>query len=234
MGDFGAALSTAIQLIIHLNHDLVEIILLSFQVSLGALVLGSIVGLLLGAALAVVRFRGRSLVIAGLNASMGVPSVVVGLVVYLLLSRSGPLGSWGLLFTPTAMVIAQCILVTPTVAAITRQTVEDLHEEYHEALCSFGSGPLRVVSTLLWDARFSLVTAILAGYARAVEDVGAVIIVGGNINHYTRVMTTAIALQTSKGELPLAMALGMVLLVLALGVYVLAQLMRDVAFRRYA
>jgi len=234
MGDFGAAFVTAFDLIIHLDHDLVEIIELTFRVSLGALVLGSLVGLVLGAAIAVLRFRGKSMVIAVLNASMGIPSVVVGLIVYLLFSRSGPLGSWGLLFTPSAMIIAQWILVTPTIAAITRQTIADLHQQYDEQLRSFDSGRMQTMRTLLWDGRFSLVTAVLAGYARAVEDVGAVMIVGGNINHYSRVMTTAIALETSKGDLPLAVALGIILLVLALGVYIVAQVIRDAAYRRYA
>jgi len=234
MGDFGAAMTTAIHLIFHMDHDLLEIILLSFRVSLGALTLSCLVGLPLGAAVAVLRFPGRTLVTAVLNAAMGLPPVVVGLAVYLMLSRSGPLGGWGLLFTPSAMVIAQWILITPIVAALTRQTVADLHQEYDEQLRSFGSGRLRTMLTLLWDGRFSLVTVMLAGFGRAVAEVGAVIIVGGNINHYTRVMTTTIALETSKGDLPLAIALGMILLSLALGINLMAQLVRDAAFKRYA
>lgn len=234
MGDLAQAFLTALDLIVHLNHDLLEIVLLSFQVSLSALALGCVVGLVFGAAIAVTRFPGKGFLIAVLNASMGTPSVVVGLVVYLLLSRSGPLGQWGLLFTPSAMIVAQWILVTPTIAAVTRQTVADLHREYDEQLRSFGTSRMRAMGTLLWDGRFSLVTAILAGYARAVEDVGAVIIVGGNINHYSRVMTTTIALETSKGNLSLAVALGIVLLVLAFGINLLLQLVRDVAFKHYA
>ncbi len=233
MDDLTAALFTAIDLILHLNRDLLEIILLSFRVSLSAVALACAIALPLGAAVAVLRFPGRALVIAVLNAAMGLPPVVVGLVVYLLLSRSGPLGVWGLLFTPTAMVIAQCVLITPIVAALTRQTVADLHREYDEQLRSFGTGRLRTMLTLLWDGRFSLLTAVLAGFGRAIAEVGAVIIVGGNINHYTRVMTTTIALETSKGDLPLAVALGIILVTLALGINLLAQVVRDAAFRRY-
>lgn len=233
MGDLGSAFLTAIELIRHLDHDLLEIILLSFQVSLSAVVLSCLVGLPLGAAVAVLRFPGRAVVIAVLNAAMGLPPVVVGLVIYLLLSRSGPLGNFGMLFTPGAMVVAQWALITPIIAALTRQTVADLHQEYDEQLRSFGTGRLRTMLTLLWDGRFSLVTAVLAGFGRAIAEVGAVIIVGGNINHYTRVMTTTIALETSKGDLPLAVALGIILISLALGINLLAQVVRDAAFRRY-
>lgn len=233
MGDLGTAFLTAIELIRHLDHDLLEIILLSFQVSLSAVVLSCLVGLPLGASVAVLRFPGRSVVIAVLNAAMGLPPVVVGLVIYLLLSRSGPLGNLGMLFTPGAMVVAQWALITPIIAALTRQTVADLHQEYDEQLRSFGTGRLRTMLTLLWDGRFSLVTAVLAGFGRAIAEVGAVIIVGGNINHYTRVMTTTIALETSKGDLPLAVALGIILISLALGINLLAQVIRDAAFRRY-
>ena len=212
MNDFGEAFATAFNLIAALNPDLVEIVALSLQISLSAVAIAALIGLPLGAAVAVFRFPGRGLVITLLNALMGLPPVVVGLLVYLLLSRAGPLGEFGLLFTPTAMVIAQCILVTPLIAALARQTVADLHEEYAEQLRSLGVGPLRAIPTLLWDGRYSLLTAVLAGFGRASAEVGAVLIVGGNINHVTRVMTTTIALETSKGNLALALGLGIILL----------------------
>jgi tungstate transport system permease protein len=169
---------------------------------------------------------GREGVIVLLNALMGLPPVVVGLVVYLLLSRSGPLGFLGLLFTPTAMIIAQTILVTPIIAALTRQTIENLWDEYHDELTAMNVGPFRRVTTLIWDGRFSLVVTLLAGFGRAAAEVGAIIIVGGNINGYTRTMTTAIALETSKGDLPLAMGLGAVLIVIVIMVNALAWLAR--------
>jgi tungstate transport system permease protein len=234
MGDLGTSLLTAIHLIFHLNHDLVQIIVLTFQVNLVAAVLGCLVAFPLGAAVAVLRFPGRRVAIALLNAGMSLSGVVIGLVVYLMLSRSGPLGGWGLLFSPSAMVIAQLIMVTPIVAALTYQTVADCHQKYDEQLRSFGAGHLRMMFTLLWDVRFSLVTAALAGFGRALAEVGTVMIVGGNINHYTRVMTTAIALETTKGDLPLAMALGMILLGLTLIVTLLAEVVRGIAGRRYA
>jgi tungstate transport system permease protein len=234
MGDLGTSILTAIHLIFHLNHDLVEIIVLTFQVNLLAAALGCLVAFPLGAAVAVLRFPGRGVVIALLNAGMSLSGVVIGLVVYLMLSRSGPLGGWGLLFSPTAMVIAQWIMVTPIVAALTYQTVADCHQKYDEQLRSFGAGHLRMMFTLLWDTRFSLVTAALAGFGRALAEVGTVMIVGGNINHYTRVMTTAITLETTKGNLPLAVALGMVLLGLTVVVTLLAELVRGVAGKRYA
>jgi tungstate transport system permease protein len=209
---FNDAFITAFDLITSLNPDLVEIVALSLQISLSAVAIAALIGLPLGAAVAVFRFPGRGLVITLLNALMGLPPVVVGLLVYLLLSRAGPLGEFGLLFTPTAMVIAQCILVTPLIAALARQTVADLHEEYAEQLRSLGVGPLRAIPTLLWDGRYSLLTAVLAGFGRASAEVGAVLIVGGNINHVTRVMTTTIALETSKGNLALALGLGIILL----------------------
>ncbi len=231
MSDFGQAFAAAYELLIGFDPALVEIVGLSLHVSLLAVLLATLIGLPLGAALAVTRFPGRGLLVAVLNAFMGLPPVVVGLVVYILLSRAGPLGELGLLFTPTAMVIAQCVLVTPIIAALSRQTVEDLYEEYREHLESLGVGSLGMVATLIWDGRFSLVTAILAGFGRASAEVGAVIIVGGNINHVTRVMTTAIALETSKGDLTLALGLGMVLLLIALSVNVLALGARRAALR---
>jgi tungstate transport system permease protein len=208
---------------------LTEIILLSLRVSLSALALASLIALPAGAALAVARFPGRRAVVVLLNAGMGLPPVVVGLVAYLLLSRSGPLGALGILFTPAAMILAQALLISPIVAALTRQVVEDLWDEYEEELRSLGVRPARALWTLLWDARHRLVTAILAGFGRATAEVGAVLIVGGNIAHVTRVMTTTIALETSRGELSLALALGLVLMLLSLAVNAAAYLAGDVA-----
>ena len=218
MQDISAAIGLAFSLIVSGDAELAEIVLLSLQISLSAVALAALVGMPLGAALALFRFRGRGALVVVLNALMGLPPVVVGLFVYLMLSRAGPLGELGLLFTPSAMVIAQAILVTPIIAALTRQTVEDLYSEYIEQLRSLGVGPLRAIPTLLWDGRFSLLTAVLAGFGRAAAEVGAVIIVGGNINHVTRVMTTTIALETSKGYLGLALGLGFVLLLIVVAV----------------
>lgn len=233
MQDFSAAFATAIDLIFRLDRELVGIVALSLRVSLSAVALATLIGLPLGAALALVRFPGRGAVVAILNALMGLPPVVVGLVVYLLLSRAGPLGPLGLLFTPAAMIVAQAILVTPIIAALSRQTVADLYVEYEEQLRSLDVGPLRAVPTLLWDGRFSLLTAVLAGFGRASAEVGAVIIVGGNIEGVTRVMTTTIALETSKGDIPLALGLGLILIVLAVGINAAATSVRDLAARRY-
>ncbi len=216
MDELAAAFATALGLITALDADLVEIVGLSLRVSLTAVVLAAGVGLPLGAGVALVRFPGRGAIAALLDALMGLPPVVIGLLVYLMLSRAGPLGVFGLLFTPSAMIIAQCLLITPIIAALTRQVIEDLWAEYSEQLRSLGSTRLRAVPTLLWDGRHTLVTVILAGFGRALAEVGAVMIVGGNIDHATRVMTTAIALETSKGNLVLALALGMVLLALSL------------------
>lgn len=229
MQDLAAAFSTALALVASLDPDLVEIVLLSLAVSLTAVALASLLGLPLGAAVALFRFPGRRGVAVLLNALMGLPPVVVGLIVYLLLSRSGPLGVFGLLFTPTAMIIAQTILIAPIVAALARQVIEDLWGEYGEQLRSLGATPGRAVWTLLWDGRFSLVTAVLAGFGRAAAEVGAVMIVGGNIDHVTRVMTTAIALETSKGDLALALGLGLILIALALAINGAAFLLRDAA-----
>lgn len=214
----GEAFATALQLIANLDSDLLEIVGLSLRVSLSAVLLAALIGMPLGALVAVLRFPGRGVIVALLNTSMGLPPVVVGLLVYLLLSRAGPLGEWGLLFTPTAMIFAQCLLVTPLIAALTRQTVSDLYSEYQEQLASLGVSKLGAIPTLLWDGRFSLLTALLAGFGRASAEVGAVIVVGGNINHVTRVMTTTIALETSKGNLALALGLGVILLALALAI----------------
>jgi len=197
---------------------LYAIVRLSLVVSLAAVAIASLVGMPLGALLALARFPGRSAVIVFVNACMGLPPVVVGLSVFLLLSRSGPLGSLGILFTPQAMVIAQAILVAPIIAALTRQTIEDMWSEYRDELTAMGVGPGRRVAALLWDARFALVTTLLAGFGRAAAEVGAVMIVGGNIDGFTRTMTTAIALETSKGDLPLAIGLGAVLMTIVLGI----------------
>jgi tungstate transport system permease protein len=210
-----------------------QIVALSLQVSLAAVLLATAIGLPLGAAVAVGRFRGRRAVIVLLNALMGLPPVVVGLAVYLLLSRAGPLGSLGLLFSPGAMVIAQTVLITPIIAALARQAIEDAWREYEEQLRSLGAHGLGAALTLLWDTRFSLVTAVLAGLGRASAEVGAVMIVGGNIDGVTRVMTTAIALETSKGDLPLALGLGVVLIAIVLALNAAAMLVRDAAQRRY-
>lgn len=209
---------SAWQLIVSGDGTLYSIVRLSLAVSLSAVFLAAFAGLPLGALLALTRFPGRSAIVVLLNAFMGLPPVVVGLAVYLLLSRSGPLGDLGILFTPTAMVIAQAILITPIIAALARQTIEDLWVEYRDELSAMDVGPLGRMTTLLWDARFSLLTALLAGFGRAAAEVGAVMIVGGNIEGFTRTMTTAIALETSKGNLPLAMGLGLVLVSLVLAI----------------
>ena len=215
-------LESALNLVLTADPALIAIVRLSLLVSLSAVFFAALIGMPLGALIALSRFPGREASIVLLNALMGLPPVVVGLAVYLLLSRSGPLGAYGLLFTPTAMVIAQTILVAPIIAALTRQTIEDLWVEYRDELTAMHVGPLGRVATLLWDARFSLTTALLAGFGRAAAEVGAIIIVGGNIDGFTRTMTTAIALETSKGDLPLAMGLGLVLIVLIVVVNALA------------
>ena len=218
MTDISQAFVTALQLLVSLDANLLNIVGLSLKISLSAVALAVLIGLPLGAGLALFKFPGRSAVVIFLNALMGLPPVVVGLVVYLFLSRSGPLGVFGLLFTPTAMIIAQAILVTPIIAALTRQVVADLWVEYAEQMRSLGAGPLKAIPALLFDARFTLVTAVLAGFGRASAEVGAVMIVGGNIDHVTRVMTTAIALEVSKGDLALALGLGIVLISLSLAI----------------
>src|SRR5712671_4104461 len=227
------ALSAALALLIGFDAKLIEIVLLSLSVSLSAVAIAALLGLPLGAAIAVGRFRGRQSVIVLLNALMGLPPVVVGLLVYLLLSRAGPLGELGLLFTPGAMVLAQTVLILPIIAALARQALEDAWREYEEQLRSLGAEGLQAALTLLWDARFSLVTAVLAGLGRASAEVGAVMIVGGNIDGVTRVMTTAIALETSKGDLPLALGLGTVLIAIVLALNAAAQLIKDAAQRRF-
>ena len=227
------AIRAAVGLITSGDATLGEIVLLSLSVSLSAVALATLLGLPLGAAIAVGRFPGRRAIIVLLNALMGLPPVVVGLVVYLLLSRAGPLGELGLLFTPSAMVIAQTILILPIIAALCRQSVEDAWREYEEQLRSLGAKGVGAALTVLWDIRFSLLTAVLAGLGRASAEVGAVMIVGGNIDGVTRVMTTTIALETSKGDLPLALGLGMVLMAIVLALNAAAYLVKEAAQRRY-
>jgi tungstate transport system permease protein len=214
--------TSALQLVLTGDPALFAIVRLSLLVSLCAVLLAALIGVPFGALIALTSFRGRETIIVVLNALMGLPPVVVGLAVYLALSRSGPLGEFGLLFTPAAMVVAQTILVAPIIAALSRQTVEDLWVEYRDELAAMNVGPARRIATLIWDARFSLITALLAGFGRAAAEVGAIIIVGGNIEGFTRTMTTAIALETSKGDLPLAVGLGVVLIAIVIIINALA------------
>lgn len=215
MGDIANGMAQAFWLIVALDPDLFEIILLSLQVTLTAVVIASFLGIPMGAWLAVNRFRFRRITIAILNAMMGLPPVVVGLIVYILLSRSGPFGVLGLLFTPTAMIIAQVIIITPLIASISHQAIRDLWAEYHDLLISLNTSKWQRITTLVFDAKRSLLTASLAGFGRAIGEVGAIMIVGGNIDHVTRVLTTAIALETGKGDFAFALALGFVLILLA-------------------
>jgi tungstate transport system permease protein len=218
--------ASALQLVLTGDPTLLAIVRLSLIVSLSAVAIAALIGIPFGAFIALTRFRGREGVIVLLNTLMGLPPVVAGLAVYLLLSRSGPLGSLGLLFTPSAMVVVQTILVTPIIAALARQTIEDLWAEYRDELTAMNVGPLTRVLTLIWEGRFSLVVALLAGFGRAAAEVGAIIIVGGNIDGFTRTMTTAIALETSKGNLPLAIGLGMVLITIVVVINACAWLLR--------
>ncbi|MBX6392119.1 MAG: ABC transporter permease [Burkholderiales bacterium] len=233
MNEISLAFSQAAALIAQFDPTLLEIVLLSLRVSLSAVAIAALIGLPLGAAIAVARFPGRNAIIVILNALMGLPPVVAGLLIYLLLSRAGPLGELGLLFTPTAMIIAQAFLITPIIAALARQAIEDAWLEYRDQLRSLGASTLSAAFTLLWDTRFSLLTAVLAGFGRAAAEVGAVMIVGGNIAGVTRVMTTAIALETSKGDLPLALGLGMILMTLVLTLNAAVYLTKEAAQRRY-
>ncbi len=232
MTDFSDAFGAALGLVLGFDADLAEIVGLSLRISFLAVAIATAVGLPVGAAIALYRFPGRAAMLVAMNALMGLPPVVVGLIVYLALSRAGPLGVFGLLFTPAAMIIAQVLLVTPIIAALTRQVIEDLWVEYEEQLRSLGAGPGRAVPALLWDGRYSLLTAVLSGFGRASAEVGAVMIVGGNIDHVTRVMTTAIALEVSKGDLALALGLGIVLMALSLGVNGAAFALKEAAERR--
>ncbi|MGF1619346.1 MAG: ABC transporter permease [Rhodomicrobiaceae bacterium] len=231
MQDLGGAITLALQLIATGQGDLLEIVALSLRVSLTAMLVACLIGLPLGALLAISRFPGHGAAVVIVNALMGLPPVVVGLIVYLHLSRAGPLGFLGLLYTPTAMIIAQTILITPIIAALSRQVLEDLHNEYAEQFRSLCVPKRTMIGALIWDGRYALLTVALAGFGRAVAEVGAVIVVGGNIDHLTRVMTTAIALETSKGDLALALALGIVLMVIALGVNALVMGLRFTAQR---
>ena len=233
MGDLTLAFSEAARLIASLDTGLLAIVGLSVRVSLTAVVLSALIALPWGALLAIGRFPGRHTLIAVLNALMGLPPVVAGLLIYLMLSRAGPLGELGLLFTPTAMVIAQTVLVTPIIAALSQQVIADAWREYEEQLRSLGASLVQAAFTLLWDTRFALITVVLAGFGRAAAEVGAVMIVGGNIDGVTRVMTTAIALETSKGDLPLALGLGMVLLSLVIAVNLAAHGVRVLSQRHY-
>lgn len=231
MQDFASSFATAVSLLLSGDRELWAIVLLSLRVSLSAVAIAALVGMPLGAVLAVGRFPLRGVLVVLVNSMMGLPPVVVGLLVYLLLSNAGPLGVLQLLYTPGAMIFAQVVLVTPIIAALTRQVIEDLDSEYSEQLRSLGVSRMASVPTLLWDARYSLLTALLAGFGRAVAEVGAVIIVGGNINHVTRVMTTTIALETSKGNLALALALGVILIVIAIAVNAILGSVRATAAR---
>jgi len=229
----GGALASAWQLVTSGDPGLWRIVGLSLGVSLAATFCATLIGLPLGALVAVTRFPGRGALIVVLNALMGLPPVVVGLAVYLLLSRAGPLGSLGILFTPAAMIVAQTVLIAPIVAALARQSIEDAWTEYAEQLRSLGATGPSAALTLVWDTRFSLATVALAGLGRAMAEVGAVMIVGGNIDGVTRVMTTTIALETSKGDLPLALGLGLILIVLVLALNAAAGAIKGVAQRRY-
>ena len=233
MDTFSQSLALAVALVADLDPRLVGIVGLSLAVSLTSTLCSAVIGLPLGAAVAIGRFPGRAPLIVALNAAMGLPPVVVGLVVYVLLSRAGPLGELGLLFTPPAMVIAQTVLIVPIIAALTRQIVEDAWVEYREQLRSLDSTWVQSTLTLLWDTRWSLLTVLLTGFGRAAAEVGAVIIVGGNIDGVTRVMTTAIALETSKGDLPLAIGLGLILITLVFALNVGAHLTRQWARLRF-
>jgi tungstate transport system permease protein len=233
MNEIATSLQLAAALIASADAKLYGIVGLSLRVSLTATLIACIVGMPIGAWLAVGRFTGRRVLIVLFNGLMGLPPVAVGLLIYLLLSRAGPLGAFGLLFTPGAMIVAQAVLVTPIVAALTRQVVADSWTEYREQLRSLGASRPRAAATLLWDGRFSLSTAALAGFGRAIAEVGAVMIVGGNIDGVTRVMTTTIALETSKGDLPLALALGVILISLVLAINAVAYLLRGWAQRRW-
>lgn len=226
------AFYVALSLLVNLDANLFQIVALSLQVSLLAVLVAALLGFPLGAAVALWRFPGRGAVVVALNALMGLPPVVAGLSVYLLLSRAGPLGDWGLLFTPAAMVIAQIVLVLPILAALSRQKVEELLGEYREQFVSLGMSRLRMMPTLLWDARFTLLTVLLAGFGRASAEVGAVMMVGGNIDGVTRVMTTAIVLETSKGNLALALGLGIVLMTLVMLINAGAYMVSELARRR--
>ncbi len=223
----------AFALLAHLDSGVLAIVLLSLKVSLSAVLLGALLGLPLGAWVAVADFRGKAVFTVLLSGMMGMPTVVLGVIVYLLLSRSGPLGELGLLFTPSAMILAQTLLVAPLIAALTKQVVEDVWRDYATELRAFRYTPWQSMLTLLYDCRYSLIVAVLAGLGRAISEVGAVMIIGGNINGFTRVMSTAIALETAKGDLPLSIALGLVLISMVLGLNALAYGLRQWAMYKF-
>ena len=231
MNEILLSFEAAVDIIVQRDPYLVEVVLLSMRVTLSALFISAVIGFPLGSMIGVFRFPGRPVVVAIVNAFMGLPPVVAGLFVYMLLSRAGPLGQYGILYTPNAMIIAQSILVLPIIVALTNQAIYDLHAEYREQLISLGATRTRMVFTLLWEGRFNLLTTLLAGFGRAIAEVGAVIIVGGNINHATRVMTTTITLETQKGNLELALGLGLILILIVFLINVCALLVRFVATR---
>ena len=227
------AFHDAFALLARLDSGVIGIVLVSLQVSLSALLIGTLIGVPIGALLATEEFRGKKAIIVTLNTLMGVPTVIVGVVVYLMLSRSGPLGAWGWLFTAKGMTLAQTLLTTPLIAALSRQILEDSWKIHRDSFLSLRLPPFSRYKWLIWDCRFSLTIAILAGLARAISEVGAVMIVGGNIDHSTRTMTTAIALETSKGDLPIALALGIILLTIVLLANLFTFAVRQIVERRY-
>ena len=233
MIEFAEASKLALNLILSLDTDILEIVILSLKVSIFALAIACIIGFSLGSLLASNKFYGRGVILIIINSLMALPPVVVGLVVYMALSKSGPLGWLNILYTPSAMIVAQSIIITPIVLALSRQVIEDIHNEYYDYFKSLNLTKLQIVKSLIWDARYSLITVSLAGFGRGIAEVGAVIIVGGNINHFTRVMTTSIALETSMGNLPFALALGIILLLISLSVNALVMAL-NLTSKKYA
>ena len=233
MIEFAEASKLALNLILSLDADILEIVILSLKVSIFALAIACIIGFSLGSLLASNKFYGRGLILIIINSLMALPPVVVGLVVYMALSKSGPLGWLNILYTPSAMIVAQSIIITPIVLALSRQVIEDIHNEYYDYFKSLNLTKFQIVKSLIWDARYSLITVSLAGFGRGIAEVGAVIIVGGNINHFTRVMTTSIALETSMGNLPFALALGIILLLISLSVNALVMAL-NLTSKKYA
>ena len=233
MIEFAEASKLALNLILSLDADILEIVILSLKVSIFALAIACIIGFSLGSLLASNKFYGRGVILIIINSLMALPPVVVGLVVYMALSKSGPLGWLNILYTPSAMIVAQSIIITPIVLALSRQVIEDIHNEYYDYFKSLNLTKFQIVKSLIWDARYSLITVSLAGFGRGIAEVGAVIIVGGNINHFTRVMTTSIALETSMGNLPFALALGIILLLISLSVNALVMAL-NLTTKKYA
>ncbi len=233
MIEFAEASKLALNLILSLDADILEIVILSLKVSVFALIIACIIGFSLGSLLASNKFYGRGVILIIINSLMALPPVVVGLVVYMALSKSGPLGWLNILYTPSAMIVAQSIIITPIVLALSRQVIEDIHNEYYDYFKSLNLTKFQIVKSLIWDARYSLITVSLAGFGRGIAEVGAVIIVGGNINHFTRVMTTSIALETSMGNLPFALALGIILLLISLSVNALVMAL-NLTSKKYA